>query len=54
MFIKNKIKEWLGIDKIENDIIRLNDLYSDLVGIGVDVHINKPQWGSITPCTSKF
>jgi len=38
-WLKNKLKSWLGITWTENSIDRLNDLYKNLVGIGIDAHV---------------
>lgn len=41
-YIKNKIRRWLRLDKIELEIRRLDKLNADLVNIGVDVHFKHP------------
>ena len=39
MKIRQKIRLWLGVQNNEHKINRLNELYSDLVAIGADVHV---------------
>lgn len=41
-FFKEKLRSWLGIDGLEDDFVKLEKLYSDLVSIGVDVHFKEP------------
>jgi hypothetical protein len=41
-WLKNKLRDWLGIYNNDCKIRRLNNLYKDLVSIGVDVHFKSP------------
>lgn len=37
-WIKRKLRKFLGVDEIDDGVGKLEELYSDLVSIGVDVH----------------
>lgn len=41
-WLRIKLRSWLEIDNIVYNIKTLNELYSDLVSIGVDVHFKSP------------
>lgn len=41
-WLKNKLRNWLGISKNEDIIMQLYQLHSDLTTIGVDVHFKTP------------
>ena len=36
------MKNWLGINKVEIEVNKLNRLYTDLTSIGIDVHFKEP------------
>ena len=40
--IKYKIQRWLGIEKLDTKIQRLDKLYQDLASLGVDIHFKEP------------
>lgn len=40
--VKSRLRRWLGIERHEDRLDDLNQLYSDLVSIGVDVHFKEP------------
>lgn len=41
-WIKYKLRQWLGVEENTQSIKCLNELYGNLVSIGVDVHFKEP------------
>jgi hypothetical protein len=41
-YLKNKLRLWLGVESLNSKVNRLDNLYADLVSIGVDVHFKEP------------